>query len=311
MRDIVSGVSDAEPAVAVLDRALAEAETTGRPLRAATVWTVPQTVGEMYGSGYAGTFLSGDDLGQVAAEQAADLLDKALHARPSERPVTATSEAHQGDPGQQLVRMSLDSGLVVVGARSHGALVSALLGSATGYVLHHSECPVMVVPEGATPGPFRRVVVGIDGGTSSHSALRWGADAAARHSCPLLVVHATHVVAAPGGEDRSPDDARTARTRLALDVSSVLPSRGGVVTSEVIEGPAARVLLETAGADDLLVVGSRGRGGFVDLVLGSVATACAMHCRGPVVVVRAGEERLVEGSAAPGRSSSGAEGVSR
>jgi nucleotide-binding universal stress UspA family protein len=91
---------------------------------------------------------------------------------------------------------------------------------------------------------------------------------------------------------------------LPHDVSAVLPTPGAVaITSEVIEGPATRVLLETAGPDDLLVVGSRGRGGFADLVLGSVATQCAMHSRGPVVVVRAQQERLVAAGAGGSLSS--------
>jgi nucleotide-binding universal stress UspA family protein len=299
LRDIVSGINDADAAVAVLERALAEAETTRRPLRAATMWAMPQMIGDMYGSGYAGAYLPSADLARAATEQGADLLDKALHARTSELPVTATSEAHEGEPGRMLVRLSLDAGLVVIGARSHGALTSALLGSATGYVLHHSDCPVMVVPESASPGRFRRVVVGIDGGTCSHSALRWGADAAARHHCPLLVIHATNVLPAPGGEDVFPDYARAARTWLPAEVSTVVPATNdAAVTSKAIEGPASRVLLDTAGPDDLLVIGSRGRGGFVDMILGSVAMQCATHSRGPVVVVRAGHERLIDGSAA-------------
>jgi nucleotide-binding universal stress UspA family protein len=52
------------------------------------------------------------------------------------------------------------------------------------------------------------------------------------------------------------------------------------------EGPAAQVLIDAVGEDDLLVVGSRGHGGFADLLLGSVSQQCAHHAPCPVVIVR-------------------------
>jgi nucleotide-binding universal stress UspA family protein len=58
------------------------------------------------------------------------------------------------------------------------------------------------------------------------------------------------------------------------------------VQTKVVEGPAARVLLGEAADADLLVVGSRGLGGFRELVLGSVSQQCAHHARCPVVIVR-------------------------
>jgi nucleotide-binding universal stress UspA family protein len=295
MRDIVTGVQSPEAAVRVLDRSLAEAETSHRPLRAVTAWSVTPMIGDVYGTGYSGAYVPGLDLAVTTEQLAAELLDKALRDRHSGRPVTSTAEAVQGDPGRALVLASRDSGLVVVGARSHGAVGSALLGSATGYVLHHSQCPVMVVPETASPGAYSQVVVGVDGEACSASALRWALNAAVRHRCPLRVIHATNFVPLPGPTESYPDYARAARAWLKENLAEVVPDHRDVrISSEVLEGPAAAVLLAAAGPDDLLVVGSRGRGGFTDLVLGSVATQCSTHARGPVVVVRAGQERLGE-----------------
>jgi nucleotide-binding universal stress UspA family protein len=293
MRDIVTGVQGAEAAVRVLERALSEAETTHRTLRVLTVWSTPPMVGDLGGLGYGAEYVSASVSTRCAQELVDTLLDKALHERHSGLPVVTATETHAGDPGRALVEASKDAGLVVVGGRGHGALASALLGSTTGYVVHHARCPVMVVPDRAAPGPLGRVVVGLDGEGCSRSALLWGLDAAARHRCPLHVVHATNILPIPGPNVLYPDYDMASRSWLKGEVDQVLLDRRDVeVIMEVLAGPAARVLLGKAGPDDLLVVGSRGRGGFTDLVLGSVATQCTTHARGAVVVVREHEERL-------------------
>lgn len=293
MRDIVTGVQSPEAAVRVLERALSESETSHQPLRVVTAWSSPPIYGDMAGVGYAGSYLAPAESSRGAKALVEGLLDKALHERHSELPVVATTEDHAGDPGRVLVQASEDAALVVVGGRSHGAIAAALLGSATGYVAHHARCPVMVVPACAAPGPFLRVIVGVDGEGSSRAALHWGLDAAARHHCPLVVVHATNVLPIPGVSTVYPDYEVAARAWVQDEIDSTLPDHRDVsVTCEIIEGQAARVLLAKAGPDDLLVIGSRGRGGFLDLVLGSVTTQCTGHARGAVVIVREGQERL-------------------
>jgi nucleotide-binding universal stress UspA family protein len=293
MRDIVTGVQGADAAVRVLERALSEAETTHRPLRVLTAWSTPPMVGDLGGLGYGGEYIAPSVSTSCAQELVDTLLEKALRERHSPLPVVTSTETHAGHPGRVLVEAAKDAGLVVVGGRGHGALASALLGSTTGYVLHHAHGPVMVVPDRAAPGPLRRVVVGYDGEGCSRSALRWGLDAAARHRCPLHVVHAMNILPIPGPNVLYPDYEIATRSWLTNEVDQVVSARQDVeVVLDVVEGPAARILLLEAGADDLLVVGSRGRGGFADLVLGSVATQCTTHARGAVVVVRRDEERL-------------------
>ena len=299
MRDIVTGVQGAEAAVRVLERALSEAETTHLTLRVLTAWSTPPMVGDLGGLGYGAGYIPPTVSTRCAQELVDTLLDKALHERHSGLPVVTATETRAGDPGRVLVEASQDAALLVVGGRGHGALASALLGSTTGYVLHHAHCPVMVVPDRAAPGPLRRVVVGLDGAGCSRSALRWGLDAAARHGCPLHVLHAINVLPIPGPNVLYPDYDMASRSWLKGEVAQVLTDHADVeVTQDVVEGPASRVLLDEAGPDDLLVVGSRGRGGFADLVLGSVATQCTAHARGAVVVVREHEERLDSSAAA-------------
>lgn len=292
MRSIVAGIETPDISARVLERALLEAETTHRPLCAIGVWSPQVLYGDVMGMSYLG-LPSAESVGVAAQQTAEELLDKALRERTSLTRVTATAAARQGDAGQVLVTMSNSAGLVVVGARSHGSLVSALLGSATGHVLHHAACPVMVVPATAGPGRFGRVVVGVDGTPASRAALRWAADAADRHGCALLAVHALQLTPAPvmvPVEQLFPDYLAMTQAWLVALVAEEVAQQP--ITCQVVDGPASAVLLAAAGPDELLVVGSRGRGGFAGLILGSVATQCAQHSRGAVVVVRDGEERL-------------------
>jgi nucleotide-binding universal stress UspA family protein len=94
-----------------------------------------------------------------------------------------------------------------------------------------------------------------------------------------------------GGPDPSEllAEARTGLEELVADHRST----GVDVTTHVVAGSATGALIEFCHSDDLLVLGSRGLGGFKALVLGSVATQVTHHAHGPVVVVREGEERLV------------------
>jgi nucleotide-binding universal stress UspA family protein len=143
-----------------------------------------------------------------------------------------------------------------------------------------------------------RIVVGVDGSPASIEALRWAlAEAAARRS-PLLVVRAwSHpFVTSPLGAVAPSLDretlaalatAATEELERALAAARAAESEVKLETS-VVEGGAAAVLLEAAQGADLLVVGSRGRGGFSGLLLGSVSQQCLHHAPCPVVVVRGG-----------------------
>ena len=80
---------------------------------------------------------------------------------------------------------------------------------------------------------------------------------------------------------------------LEQEVAATLADTGGVeVRTELSHSGGAWALLDKAGPDDLLVIGSRGHGGFASLIVGSVATQCSRHAQGALVVVRAEQERL-------------------
>lgn len=135
-----------------------------------------------------------------------------------------------------------------------------------------------------------RIVVGVDGSKSSKEALRWAAAEAERYGAVLQVVmtwdnpyREMWLPHDPSGTDRL----ALVRRTLAGIVEEVLGSPPPVtVETTAVEGPPAQILVRTAEGADLLVVGSRGHGGFSGVVLGSVSLHCVSHAPCPVVVVR-------------------------
>jgi nucleotide-binding universal stress UspA family protein len=134
------------------------------------------------------------------------------------------------------------------------------------------------------------VVVGVDGSPGSVAALRYAIEEAKLHKAGLTAVTAWSVPALAYEADWTGAelDAKTfeaaADSTLASALSGVDAS--GIDVSRIVrEGQAADVLVLEAGEDDLLVVGTRGRGGFRGLRLGSVSQQCTQHARCPVTVV--------------------------
>jgi nucleotide-binding universal stress UspA family protein len=147
-----------------------------------------------------------------------------------------------------------------------------------------------------------RIVVGVDGSPGSLAALRFALGQARRSGSVVVAVHAWALplseaapgpflleLPGPGGRplDEIVDElARGARARLEAALRQVEAEAEGIeVEARVVEGPSARVLIEASEGADLLVVGSRGHGGFAGLLLGSVSQQCAHHARCPVVIV--------------------------
>ncbi len=137
----------------------------------------------------------------------------------------------------------------------------------------------------------RRIVVGVDGSESSKDALRWAAHQAVLTGDSLEAVITWEIspnsygVALPLPSDYDP--AAIAKQTLGETILDVLGESGGAhVFARVVEGSPARSLLDISKGADLLVLGSRGHGPFVGMLLGSVSEYCAAHATCPVVVVR-------------------------
>jgi nucleotide-binding universal stress UspA family protein len=151
------------------------------------------------------------------------------------------------------------------------------------------------------------IVVGVDGSEGSVAALRWALAEAQLRGSAVRVVHAYQAPPLPvtevgmgvaGGGIGVPaaytDDSelrQTIETEAGKLIEQSLRRADGdsieglEIERAAVEGPAARTLIESGRGAELLVVGSRGRGGFIGLLLGSVSQQCALHPPCPVVIL--------------------------
>ena len=142
-------------------------------------------------------------------------------------------------------------------------------------------------------GQAHRIVVGVDGSESSKAALRWAIRQAKLTGASVDAVTAWRY---PTGYGWTPvaaeiDFEGEAKKALSVALGEVSGLDPDVPVRPVIaEGHAAEVLLRTARGADLLVVGSRGHGGFASAVVGSVSLYCVLHACCPVLVLRDGRE---------------------
>lgn len=204
----------------------------------------------------------------------------------------------RGIPGRALVAVAQDGDAVadtiVVGHRGDGR-VSMMLGSVANYVVHHARIPVVVV-RGERETVPRRVVVGVDatqlddGTNPSVRALQWV------YSLPgveeVRVIHAWFIPPLAVGLYATPiidvnefELAATAEVKLVLDAAGPPPAGVAVVTDVVQDAPGRALRIASQNAD-LVAVGSRGRGGFKGLLLGSTSAEVAAHADAPVAIIR-------------------------
>jgi nucleotide-binding universal stress UspA family protein len=214
-------------------------------------------------------------------------------------PADVRIQAEQGRPAAVLADSSRDAALLVVGRSGAGRLRS-LLGSTSSAALRSAHCPVAVVPAGAGLNSTGRVVVGYDGSAPARRALDWAADEAASRAASLEVVLGWQVddlqeavLQAGRTEDdalATPDSPEGRARAVVDDAMHSVRERVQDVTGTAVRRSGSAALLGAAhrldAAADLLVVGSRGRGGFAGLVLGSTSDQVSRHASCAVVVLR-------------------------
>jgi nucleotide-binding universal stress UspA family protein len=284
----VDGSTADEP---VVDWAADEAARLGAPLRLVNV-VDPQVQLTPYE-----TLVSGaPSLAESLDEGAHRILDRAVErvrARRDDVHDVATA-VPWGPPAAALVRLSENALRMVVGAPARGRLERILLGSVALPVVAHAHCPVVVVPADTVVAPPRRILVAVDGSDASTRGVEMAftiADAShATVTCVLgwnLEVQEGVVVTERSSERWAAVEQRYAALghRVVDPVAARYP--GVDVDVMVRHGSPARAVVEAAVEleVDLVIVGSRGLGGFRGLLLGSVSRRVVEHAGRVVVVV--------------------------
>lgn len=214
-------------------------------------------------------------------EAGRDVLERARTRAAARQPgVTVSADVQWGSPAGVLVGHAELARLLVVGSRPRGRIERAVLGSVALACVHHGTAPVVVVPTGTDVRPPRHIVVGVDGSPPSRRAAELALSVAATSGASVHCVVGWSVevvdgivVTEPGTEAWTAVDHRYAcvARRSLEDATSQNP--GVSVSTDVRHGQPSAVVLEAAAEVDaeLVVVGSRGFGGFRGLLLGSVA----------------------------------------
>lgn len=312
---VLVGVDGSPASLKAADWAAAYAQVHGCSLHLVCAYTVPSFSAAALDGGYAAL----DDT--AIAEGARAVLDEAV-ARVAVTGVRTSSAVATGDAAAVLVEMSREAALVVVGTRGRGGFAERLLGTVSSALPAHAHCPTVVVPHRGSQDEseelphrpqVRRIVVGVDGSPAAEVALEraiceaeaWNAELTAVAGVPIGT-GTSFLAWLPAAVDHEAV-LRDVGEGLDTVVDRALQGHSSVeVRRHVLDGTGAQLLTEFSTAVDLVVLGSRGRGGFAGLLLGSTSQAVLHHSSCPVMVVttRMRDEEQAEAAAAgdPGPS---------
>ncbi len=286
---VVVGVDGSVSAVRAARWAAAQAAGRGLPLRLVHAYDIP--VG--YAPGIVAPVSVRNALRERGWHWVRQARDAVVEVAPGSQPGLAVV---RGMPVPVLVDQSRNASLVVLGDRGLGGFTGLLVGSTSVAVTGRALCPVVVVrgpDENADPPVAGPVVVGVDGTPAGETAIAFAFEQAARHGRELIAVHTwtdTLLEAALVGDSAALDLRplqQGAYELLAERLAGWQEKYPEVkVVREVVHDRPASALLRYATEAALVVVGSRGRGGFRGLLLGSTSQHLLHHAPCPVAVVR-------------------------
>lgn len=286
-KPVVVGYDGSDTSRQALDWALSTAHRRGLPVIVVHAFTLPLPPVPL-APGYVGPDESG-----LRANAEAILAEALSHAETTMPDVEVSTRLVTAPAALALLDVVGDAEMVVVGSRGLDGFSELLVGSTGVQVATHAPCPTVVIrPESKVePGSEAgRVVVGVDGSPLSEQALAFGFEEASLRGVGLTALHAwdtkrAEPVVAPSSlaDDAVGDETRAVSESLAgwrekfpdVDVRVI-----------VVRQNAAAALVKASAGAELLVVGSRGRGGFKSLLLGSVSHAALHHSHCPITVVR-------------------------
>lgn len=282
---ILVAYDGSDGAGAALAWALVEGARRGLPVHLVTVLGPHR---ERHGpGGHAGADV---DLPLVEAES---VLDKVAFQASTQVPgVEVTGQAVIGAVTSRLCELSARSGMVVLGSRGLGGFAALAVGSVTVAVTAHAHCPVVVVRDDAHAAG-QPVVLGVDDSRQGRLAAQFAFDEAASRKAEVVAVRALeprHPHLHSRGWVSTVEDMERVEAERRLVDEVLAPARASFpqvpVAHRLVDGTAGAVLCNPSARAQLLVVGSRGRGGFHGLLLGSVVQQVLNHARCPVAVVR-------------------------
>ncbi|NES30504.1 universal stress protein [Micromonospora terminaliae] len=283
-RPVVVGVDGSSTSLTAAEHAARAAVARSRPLHVVHGYLHPLGYGVPLNPYDLGVPAPTEESRKMLEQVAAELVDRHPGLRVEVRQVA-------GGPGVTLIEESRRAELVVVGSRGVGGFTGLLLGSVSNQVAQHAHCPVLVVRPAEQPIPVRGpVLAGVDGSEPAGNAVRLAADEAVRRDADLVLVH----VRTPERGAVAPDAAAEATAAAQAESAELLAGAAARIRTDhpvlnVVERPLRgespeQALIEASGEAALVVVGSRGRGGFAGLLLGSVSQALVQHAHCPVLV---------------------------
>lgn len=284
---VVAALDGSHRDQAVIDWAAAEAESLGAPLHlvhAVDLGTPLSAYGEL---------LTSPDIVDRVEQESVRVVTAARERVGASWPgLAVTTALPTGAPAGALLNGAEGARVLVVGSARKTRAERIVLGTTSMSVVAHAPCAVVLVPEDSETSGDGRVVVGIDGSEHSRLAFRHALEAAAVRSKAVTTVTSWNVevengvvVTEPGTPEWEAVDKRY-RSMAEATIAADRDAHPDIeVTVEVRHGRAADTLVAVAQGADLLLVGSRGRGGFRGMLLGSVSQRVLSRATCPVAVL--------------------------
>lgn len=286
---VLVGVDGSDASFGAIDWAVQEAAKLGWSIRLVCAYSLPAFSATSMDGGY-GVM---DESQLVAGSES--IMAQAVKRAGTTVPVT--SEVVAGDPTHVLAEMSKTASMVVIGKHKGSGIANRLLGAVSSSLPPLAHCSTVVVPHRGSEvpprTPVRRIVVGVDNSDAAKGALRRAIREASIWDAELTAFSAVTIIQGAGAFAFMPPatdhDEILASVREGLDVTvrQALEESGSDITvrRHALDGSAAALLTEFSTAVDLVVVGTRGRGGFAGLLLGSTSQAVMSHSSCPIMVV--------------------------
>lgn len=288
------GVDGSEHSERAVRWAARHAHARDLPLQLLNVVSVPAI---FYSEPMAARFVE-DERARIGAEMlrtAAGIARSAVGGRE----LTIGAQYETGSASEILIDRTAEARLLVLGTRGHGEFTGLIVGSVTRAVVAHAHCPTVVVPRppeelpdpaGVADAP---VVVGVDGSPSGDAALDVAFIEAERRGVELVAVHVWSDASVQPALGSRPSDPhwsgiqREEEERLGEVVAPGAARHPEIWVRQVVEREnPVTVLARWSARAQLVVIGTRGRGGFTGLLMGSTSHALMHRAQCPLMIVR-------------------------